>query len=310
MRRADFSKPGWHARPTAAYHLMFEFLRLSPSYELARIANKRDLTAEERLNCPSDFADVLATYQLLGNVQRILFETWWKKRGLKVFGNPYSKPSVHNIAILENAQLTTNSDIEFELRHYLEETRSDEGFGPTMLIAIPLNRRKGEVLNEISRLLEQQSTDAEPDKQPQLALMGQRIHKSSLFKGIRLMWFKAAKPNLEYWRLGILSKISKKYSASLDAKGPRKTQNPSEIVERDLLTKLTYRALNKFEAIAENAARGRFPSEATVEQLTFDYPKIRRMTLSRELWEKAEEERLVSIRNQKRNLQSVVTNDS
>lgn len=124
------------------------------------------------------------------------------------------------------------------------------------------------------------------------------------------MWFKAAKPNLEYWRLGILSKISKKYSASLDAKGPRKTQNPSEIVERDLLTKLTYRALNKFEAIAENAARGRFPSEATVEQLTFDYPKIRRMTLSRELWEKAEEERLVSIRNQKRNLQSVVTNDS
>ena len=55
LKGGDFSHPGWHTHPTAAYQMMFEFLRLSPSYELARIARTRKLFKLERSSIPKDF---------------------------------------------------------------------------------------------------------------------------------------------------------------------------------------------------------------------------------------------------------------
>ena len=77
LRGSDFSQAGWHSEPTTAYQLMFEFLLLSPSYELARRARSGQLTAADRTRLPADFKQVLATYDLLGDVNGILFRQWW-----------------------------------------------------------------------------------------------------------------------------------------------------------------------------------------------------------------------------------------
>ena len=62
--------------------LMLEFLRISPSYELARKDRNEGLSAEDRLSLPSDYQEVLKTYDEFGDVRKIPFETWWTTTGI------------------------------------------------------------------------------------------------------------------------------------------------------------------------------------------------------------------------------------
>ena len=105
---------------------------------------------------------------------------------------------------------------------------------------------------------------------------------------------------LEYWRLGAQARISKTYSVALDPNAPRRTTDHQEKVDRDLMTKITYRALMKFENIAENAARGRFPSDAPIEKAYFDYVKLRALIKSKNRWEEVEKARIMKAYETKR----------
>ena len=296
LRASDFYKPGWHIRPTVGYELMFAFLRVSPSYELARKEREEGLTEEEKRGLPADFEEVRKTYALLGDVQRMLFRAWWLKRGLKAFGNPHTKPRVHEIAALENSTDTSVEHLRQPLEDYLGETRRDEGLGAALLVSIPLGRRKGEILTQISRLLDRYSqVEAAAASPPTLRLMGKRLRAKSLFTGLRLLWFRAAKPKWELWRLGAQARLSETYSKVLDPTAGRRVKDVMEQTDRDMMTKITYRALNKFEAIAENAARGKFPCDEPVEKSPFDYPRIAKQIQRNNAWEKKEKERLTKL---------------
>lgn len=296
IRKQDFAKPGWHTRPTVGFELMFEFLRLSPSYELARKANEEGLTEDERQRLPADFDQVLRTYSLLGNVQTFLFRAWWLKRGIHVFGNPYSKPQGHLIFRIPNGEDIDVRDLSADLSNYLQETRRSEGLTAALLVAIPLGMRRSEVHKQIDSLIGQHTPeDTDEEQKPKIALMGQRLRAKVLFNGIRLLWFRAAKPKWEYWRLGAKARLSKTYSPVLNPNAARKTANAIEQVDRDLMTKITQRALVKFEKIAENAARGRFPSDAPVEKAEFDYANLAVIIQKKNAWEKRERERILAL---------------
>ncbi len=275
---------------------MFEFLRLSPSYELARKANEEGLTQDERDRLPADFDQVLHTYNLLGNVQNVLFRAWWLKRGIHVFGNPYSKPQSHLIFRIPTGEEISIADLNAGLSNYLHDTRRSEGLTAALLVAIPLGMRRSEVHKQIDLLIGQHTPEETNEEQrPKITLMGQRLRAKVLFNGIRLLWFRAAKPKWEYWRLGSKSGLSQTYSPLLDPNATRKTANAIEQVDRDIMTKITHRALVKFEKIAENAARGRFPSDAYVEKVDFDYAKLAVIIKKKNAWEKRERERILAV---------------
>ncbi len=296
LRASDFAKSGWHTRPTVGYELMFAFLRVSPSYELARKEQEEGLTEEERGALPRDFEQVRKTYALLGNVQHMLFRAWWLKRGLRAFGNPHSKPRVHEIAALEHSADASVEHLRQPLEEYLGETRRDEGLGAALVVSIPLGRRKGEILTQLSRLLDRYTqVETATAKAPTLRLMGQRLRAKSLFTGLRLLWFRAAKPKWELWRLGAKARLSETYSKVLDPTAGRRVKDVIEQTDRDMMTKITYRALVKFEAIAENAARGRFPCDVPVDKSPFDYPLIAKRIQRNNAWEKKEKERLTRL---------------
>jgi hypothetical protein len=61
------------------------------------------------------------------------------------------------------------------------------------------------------------------------------------------------------------------------------------------MTKITGRALRKYELIAENAARGRFPCAEPVEIMDFDYPALAKRIRAKNTWESKEKERLREI---------------
>lgn len=286
LRATDFNQPGWHTRPTVAYELMFEYLRLSPSYELARKANQEGLNDEDKKNLPSDFDKVLETYDLLGDVQKILFRYWWIERGLKVFGNPYKKPRVHLISDIQNGKELIASDVAADLDSYLQGARTEEGLERTLLIALPVGLKKTEYKKQIEKILAELEDETEEEALSRIRLHGKRLRAPVLFKGLRLLWFKAAKPKWAAWRLGAHSRYSDSYSKELDVTSTRRLDREStEIYDRLMMTKITTRALKKYEAIAENAARGKFPCEDLVEQADFDYPALAKRIKNKNSWE-------------------------
>ncbi len=296
LRSTDLFKPGLHAEPTLAYELMFEFLRLSPSYELAKKASEGLLTEEEKVRLPKDFDQVMATYRLLGDVQRILFRKWWIKYGLKVFGNPHNKPKVHKLDTLKGGVDIDSKEVSPSLKEYLLDTRKSEGLVESVLIALPVQLKRAEWIKQISAIIDELRSESNPSQsQPILKLYGKRLRKKELMSGLRLLWFRAAKPKWEYWRLGAYSKFSKTYSQALDPKGARKTTSTLESVDREMMTKITGRALRKFEFIAENAARGRFPCAEPVEIIDFDYLALVKRIKTKNAWELKEKERLREI---------------
>lgn len=293
LRAADFNSPGWHTRATVGYELMFEFLRLSPSYELARKEAAGQLNKSELGLLPRDFRDVRRTYALLGDVQSVLFRSWWLQRGLHAFGNPHSKPGTHQLQVLRGGEDVLVAEVIQGIEQYLEDTRRDEGLAPALLMAVPLVGRKSDVLQQISKLLDQHAGDVAPASKPILSLHGQRLRAKVLFNGVRLLWIRAARPKWELWRLGAKARLSPTYSSVLDPEAPRKVKEDQEMVDREMMSKITHRALIKFEAIAENAARGRFPSEQPVQQVPFDYPTLARIIQRKNMWESREKARLL-----------------
>ena len=295
LRSADFYKPNWHTRPTIGFELLFEFLRLSPSYELARKASMEGLSTADQLLLPPDFEQVKNTYQLLGDVQKILFRQWWIARGLSTFGNPYARPKLHSVAHLAGGKDISAETLVGNFESYLAGARHEEGLVDSVLIAVPLGLRQSEIRKQMSAILTAYSGHEQNSLQsPLIKLQGKRLRSKVLFNGLRLLWFKAAKPQWEHWRLGAKSRFSVTYSKELNPANPRRVVSTLESYDREMMTKITNRALKKFESIAENAARGRFPSQDPVHPVDFQYPFLAKRIQRKNTWEQEEKARLLA----------------
>jgi len=299
LRGSDFSQPNWHAQPTAGYQLMFEFLRVSPTYELARKAKTKGLSKLDQAKLPSDFDRVLEMYDLFGDVNKVLFRTWWLKRGLKAFGNPFKKPSVHHVASLDSKTEYSAEQLSGRLDLYLRNARDEEGLNASVIVALPLNQKRSDVLKQVKKLLEEFDSPEITDEKAKVKLTSKRLHANVIFNGLRLLWLKSAKPEWVLWRLGAKGNLSKSYSGVLDANGPRKSKDAIEIDDRIIMSKITFRSLKKYEAIAENAARGYFPTDKPAESIEFDYPQIAQRLLAHTKWIKAEKARLIELSKSK-----------
>ena len=287
LRGGDFSQSGWHTEPTAAYQLMFEFLVLSPSYELARKARSNKLSKDEAKKLPAGFDKVLATFDLLGDVNCILFRQRWLKRGLHVFGNLYNKPKLHEIAFIENGEPTQVEKISRKLKSDYGDARQAEGLSAALILSIPLGLKRSEILKKFRNLLdEHKSKDVGESEQPKIKLMGKRLHINAMVKGIRLLCFKAAKPDWDNWRLGSKARLSSSYSGVLNPSAARSTHDAIEKDDRIIMGKITHRALKRFELIAENAARGKFPCDAPVKCAAFNYEALARRLQMNSKWSK------------------------
>jgi hypothetical protein len=78
INRKDVNSEDRWVEHVFEYHLWFQFLAISPSYELARRHHAGELSTEERASAPRDFDLVLSVFDNLGDVQRVTFADWWK----------------------------------------------------------------------------------------------------------------------------------------------------------------------------------------------------------------------------------------
>lgn len=276
----EFANVGWHAKPSFSYILMLEALRLSPTYELARKTRAGEITRAEKKKLPKDFDQVLATYDMIGDVNKIVFRYWWIQRGIRVFGKPYTKPEIKVIDTFAHEEYVDKKNLFKNLEMNFVNERSNDGQPPTMLLSIPLTMNKTEVLKKLKTILDENKIQKEVmPNQPLIKIMSTRFNEMAIVRGIRLLYLRSIMIDGKLWELGIVSDISKKYSQMQHSRFGTKAKDAHEKYDRMVLTNITNRMIKKFELIVENAARGRFPCDDPI-----DYPKFDYLTL----WDKEE----------------------
>lgn len=272
----DTAKAGWHVQEHYAHFLWFQYLRFSPSYLLARKARTIGLSKQEKKALPKDFHKVLETYDLLGDVHNTVFRYWWERNGYEVFGVPYEKPVAQVISVIEGSK-RIKKQYQEDFGRFLDDESKRKSMGNSLVLSIPLDGNQTQSLNQIKRYLLQYKHLQQPNPKeikPKLSLQGQRFNANALIKGFSLLMFKAAFPDMENWRLGVSAKLSDSYSPALNQRAKRQTKDAIEAGDRILMGKITYRSLQKYQLISENAARGRFPCSDALDIAPFDWPTL------------------------------------
>lgn len=283
----DIDKAGWSVQEHYAHLLWFQYLRFSPSYALAKKARTRGLTSQEKKSVPADFAKVLATYDLLGDVHNTVFRLWWQRNGYEVFGVPYEMPMTQAIAVIDGNLKPKKTDLDI-FEKFLSEVHAHPNFGKSLVLSIPLDQPLKTSLSHVKAFLQANQAPKEraPKKiKPKLSLQGQRFNSNALVKGLGLLMFKSAFPQMEHWRLGAAAKLSDSYSPALDYMAPRQAKDAIEAGDRILMGKITYRSLDKYQKIAENAARGKFPCSDPVDMAPFDWKTLNALYEKTKQWE-------------------------
>ena len=250
----DFKHDGVYATRMAFYLLWLEFLLVSTSYAMAHRWRAGQFSDDDAKRKPADFDEVLAFYDDLGDVRTIPFIEWWRERGLRVFGYNGTRPKVRRIDMLLPGH---HHKAGSRVQEFIETDWERQGNPNVALVSVPLGMPKTKILTQIDILIARQDAQWKhlaPPKAKYL-LQGERLRKGALFRYLSVVWMRAEMRNQALWRVGARTKISGKIQ--LDYKADLK---PGEAVdERNVMASLTSRAFRRGIALAENAARGKFP---------------------------------------------------
>lgn len=273
-RASDFRGDGVWATKLGFYLLWMEYLAVSPSYELARRYRIGVLTDAEHDKLPPDFDAVLAVYDDLGDVQRVTFLDWWSERGLTVFGYEGAKPRVRRMDTLRSNR---HRNAAGRVQEFIEGEWIEQGQPNAMLVSIPVGLPKTQITRQIGKLLARYDDEHRvlPERKAKYPLVGTRQRKDTLFRYLFVIWVRCAMPRQPLWRVGARAKVSDTYSRELDA-GARIARG-EQVYDRSVLAVLTSRAWSRGMSLAENAARGRFPS--------YDQPEHAVEPNTHELWD-------------------------
>lgn len=272
--------------------LMTEYMRLSPSYDLARRYRSEKWTDETlhahiielyqlkptqvsdetmRQFLINDFDRVLKTYDDFGDLSNNQFVRWWQKRGIDLFGYDFDPPRPFKIGQLDREE-RVRDEISSNLKKYLTEDRVNQGNPPTILIALPLVLPKRRLLKQISLMIDQAKVSIPIKAQKaKRSFSSKRLRYEPLQMYLDVLRGRARDPDMPLWKLGLKCNISPKNEDSIAADAKPNSKN---VDQRIVLAVLTSRALKNAIYIAEHAARGDFPLKTKRLVPVYDWEKI------------------------------------
>ena len=270
------------------YMLWFEFLADSPSYELARKYRTSSLSPQDEHQLPADFDQVLSVYDDFGDVQRQQFTQWWDETGMQICAFRSRKPRITKVAALPR-RLTDVNKVKSNVEKYITGGWRSQGRQNTLLLALPIGLTKANIAKQISTILSKypEAVKQINPRPPKYALQGKRQNKDMLFRYMYVLRARAERPNLTLWRIGARTGVSDTYSRVLDHEA--KVLCKGDTYDRTMLTIITSRAFLRGKLIAENAARGVFPSySACPHAIAPDLSESHKRFVSRRKWLKAQ----------------------
>ncbi len=259
VRAADWAHHDWIPRENIA-ELWFAYLRISPSYGLVRECQGDLSRALKSTKIPQDIEMVQAVYDDFGDVWDAPFTDWWASRGQPLFSDTSPPQHAAKLALLEPGK-NFSSDTLMGLQSYMEGSWQDAGQPASLVLAIPACMSPEEIARDIRAILRETPPAAKRRPRSRAAyapISDKRMNQSALLKYLKLYWYSVAMDDRPLWRLGLEQGVSAKYDAKKFANAD--IESPEYADDRRTLSILTSRALFRARMIAENAARGVFPS--------------------------------------------------
>ena len=285
-------------------HLMiywFLFLRLSPSYQLATKVRSGILNENDIDQLPKDFKLVLKTYDDFGDVWASDYVTWTKDKWRKLFDANIVPPEAKTLALLREGEATLpEGRLDENLKRYFEQYRPSINYPMTFIMALPVIGNKKRILDEVSFLLDRyddfihNAPALYSVPKPKYTLLITKIRNTVLKLSHQIILIKASNPHWRLWHIAIKLKISptqseiiktsEKIRLALKEKGQKPHSSQKATDEKLFLNAVMGRYIRHAYLLAENAARGQFPSinerydeHGKKEKTYFDYLKIRQL---------------------------------
>jgi hypothetical protein len=223
--------------PSIEHLLFYRFLMVSKSYEMAHLIRTGKIKKYES-GLGKDLLDVLRIYDLVGDIYQTPFTVWWAQVGQNIF---YQSKTIK--------KLTLTIDLSKDEQYVQERVKN------TISKAFTLNQKKN------SKGIE---------------FMTNKIRVNALFHKLEIIRERArlsvGKNFISNWRIGVKVGFGSKYIPEL-LKGIEDVGRSNEV--RSYLGIFISQKFSEANLIAENAARGNFPSKKPLESmLDFDYRKI------------------------------------
>jgi len=294
LRKQDLNRGGMTADDSPLYRLWFEILSLSPSYELARRfrENKGRLSKDDRVRLPPDFDRVLDIYDDFGDVQRIYFRDWWLDRGFRLMGSRGDRPETEFMFKVAQGQRPDKNQLQ-RPAWYFSTVWHETQHPDVIVLAVPMNIGRQKALREVKRLIDLHAVPVYEPPPPLYKLADKDMHNQSILDAVRVLYVRAAKPDYKLWQVGVAAQISKTYSKIFDVvKTKRNVMNSEELRSLEMMTS---RKLRQARYLAENAARGIFPSIKKPDHMVdFDPEEFQKVIASQLQWRKAENKKIAS----------------
>lgn len=251
---AKYEKEGVAVVADSRYDLVCDYLKASPSYE----AVMRKLAKQKSpYPLPKDFKAVAQVVRDFGAIYKMNEMDWWEKVGKRIYGISAPLPNVKVVGALdsENKELTNKWN------------------GVNSVVAeLPLNLTLPQALKQLRKQLASYQFSAALPKQtaPLYQLSNSKLRIDTLQNGLTAL--RLYKKGLPLWGIGNQLRLIPAQSfledelAKIDA---------NELADRkEILSIAASRLIKTAALVAENAARGRFPSDKVFsEAITAPYKR-------------------------------------
>jgi|LakMenE18May11ns_1017448.scaffolds.fasta_scaffold9799333_1 hypothetical protein len=222
------------------HEYMFYYLMISPSYWLAhRQVHLNESIPESEL--PDDFDNVLTMYKKFGDVYSKHFIEWWNQTGKDLFAEKNTKDRI--------------------------------------LISIDPTKPKQELLDDFMELLERLDSREKKTPSSKIHFEVNKIRVTSLHNRFQLVlakaeFFQNKIKKEQLWKLAKYIGINSTKTKEIRLNSKKTSAN---LETRTYLSILASKNLSDALCIAENAARGKFPSLEPIKSgLKFDYVTIKK----------------------------------
>ena len=290
LKPKDFIKNDIYAKQDWRFQMFFEYLRISPSYELALRCESAEELGEYILD-PIRTEQVWATSLDMGNVYEMLYRDWWLEKGIELFGVHHTKPHLRTIArIGQHESESKQLDFTTQCEKFARTTFIEQGKPDSLIVSIPLELNPTTINKQLNKLLSDAKKKHPLANQPTpYSLVDNKLQYRRLLAGLKLIYMRAARPQEELWRIAARAKISNSHKKIRSDEAKKDNKNAEG---RKMLTIMASRMIHDTLVIAENAATGQFPSVAPISTELFDPMLLQNRLLAATKWEKAKKKEI------------------
>ena len=253
---SDWETSGIFAAKDWRYEALVDYLKLSPSYKIVcEWARKGQKVLPA--HAPKDWKRLVKTYEDFGDVWRIPESRWWDSRGRELFGIKAAKFQTFTVGNSDkNALINSQSLLDSQM---LWEDMAMPDF---LVLAIPTNQTKQMALKQINAIVRANSFISSKPKlvKPKYELIRSKLREPTIKLGT--MALKMYHKGSPLWAIGNYLELSPAHVIELDEDGNLSADELNLAEKKIRLGIMASKLINKAELIAENAARGLYPTDA------------------------------------------------